>query len=52
MKFDRKQDLNVLYLVCVFRADQYKKMAALADPSKRLHIVLRCTICGLLLNTL
>ena len=26
-KFDRKQDLNVLYQVCVFRADQKSKMA-------------------------
>ena len=30
-KLDRKQDLNVLYQVCVFRADQKKKMAALAS---------------------
>ena len=30
-KLDRKQDLNVLYQVCVFRADQKTKMAALAD---------------------
>ena len=29
-KFDRKQDLNVLYQVCVFRADWKNKMAALA----------------------
>ena len=43
---DRKQDLNVLYQVCVFWADQKTKMAALADSSKRWHIVLRCTICG------
>ena len=46
MKLDRKQDLNFLYQVCVFRADQKTKMAALADSSKRWHIVLRCTICG------
>ena len=45
-KLDRKQDLNVLYQVCVFQADQKTKMAALADSSKRWHIVLRCTICG------
>ena len=82
-KLDRKQDLNVLYQVCVFRADQKNKMAALAsdwlrlfllllwmskistplpslcfsgrwvnknsalaDLSKRWHIVLRFTICG------
>ena len=46
MKLDKKQDLNVLYQVCVFRADQKTNMAALADSSKRWHIVLRCTICG------
>ena len=45
-KLDRKQDLNVLYQVCVFRVDQYTKIAALVVVSKRLHIVLRCTICG------
>ena len=31
MKLDRKQDLNVLYQVCVFRADRKIKMAALAS---------------------
>ena len=30
-KFDRKQDLKVLYQVCVFRADRKNKMAALAS---------------------
>ena len=30
-KLDRKEDLNVLYQVCVFRADQKNKMAALAS---------------------
>ena len=30
-KFDRKQDLNVLYQVCVFLADRKNKMAALAS---------------------
>ena len=45
-KLDRKQDLNVLYQVCVFRANWKNKMAALANPPKRWHIVLRCTICG------
>ena len=30
-KFDRKQELNVLYQVCVFRTDQNNKMAALAS---------------------
>ena len=29
-KLDREQDLNVLYQVCVFRADRKNKMAALA----------------------
>ena len=45
-KLDRKQDLNVFYQVCVYRADQSTKMFALADSSKRWQIVLRCTICG------
>ena len=30
-KLDRKQDLNVLYRVCVFRTDRKNKMAALAS---------------------
>ena len=30
-KLDRKQDLNVLYEVCVFQADRKNKMAALAS---------------------
>ena len=30
-KLDRKQDLNVLYQVCVFRANQKDEMAALAS---------------------
>ena len=45
-KLDLKQDLNILYQVCVFQANHKNKMAALADTSKRCHIVLRCTICG------
>ena len=45
-KLDRKKDLNVLYQVCDFRADQLAKMSALADSLKRWHIVLRCTVCG------
>ena len=45
-KLDRKHDLNVFYNVCVFQADRKNKMAVLANPSKRWHIVLRCTICG------
>ena len=45
-KLDRKQDLNVLYQVCVFRADWKNKMPPWPNPSKRWHIVLRCTICG------
>ena len=31
MKLYRKQDLNVLYQVCVFWADRKNKMAALAS---------------------
>ena len=31
MKLDRKQDFNVLYQDCVFRADRKNKMAALAS---------------------
>ena len=45
-KLDRKQDLNVLYLVCVFRADQKNKMAALAsDWLRHFRFLLwnRCT---------
>ena len=34
-KLDRKEDLNVLYQVCVFRADQKNKMAALASDLLR-----------------
>ena len=34
-KLDRKQDLNVLYLVCVFQADRKIKMAALASDLMR-----------------
>ena len=30
-KLDRKQDLNALYQVCIFRADRKNKMAALAS---------------------
>ena len=30
-KLDRKQDLNILYQVCVFRADRKNKMAAPAS---------------------
>ena len=41
MKLDRKQDLDVSYQVCVFRADQKTKMW-----QQMWHIVLRCTICG------
>ena len=35
-KLDRKQDINVLYQVCVFRADRKNKMAALASDWLRL----------------
>ena len=31
MKLDRKRDLNILYQVCIFRANRKNKMAALAD---------------------
>ena len=34
-KLDRKQDRNVLYQVCVFRADQRNKMATLASDLLR-----------------
>ena len=34
-KLDRKQDLNVLYQVCVFLADRKNKMAALASNRLR-----------------
>ena len=34
-KLDRKQDLNALYQVCVFRADHKNKMAALASDWPR-----------------
>ena len=34
-KLDRKQDLNVLYQVCVFRADRKNNMAALATDWMR-----------------
>ena len=40
-KLDRKQDLNVLYQVCVFRADRKNKMAALAsDWLRRFRLLL------------
>ena len=35
MKLDRKQDLNVIYHVCIMQADQETKMAALANSSKK-----------------
>ena len=31
LRVDRKQDVNVLYQVCVFEADRKNKMAALAS---------------------
>ena len=45
-KLDRnlKQDLTVFYKICVCSADEKTKMATLADLSKGVHIVLRCTI--------
>ena len=39
-KLDRKQDLNVLYQVCVFWAEKWIKIATLANPSKK---VAHCT---------
>ena len=40
-KLDRKQDLNVFYQVCVFRADRKNKMAALASDWLRHFRLLR-----------
>ena len=41
-KLDRKQDLNVFYKVCVFRADRKNKMAALAsDWLRHFRLLLR-----------
>ena len=40
MKLDRKQDLNALYQVCVFRADRKNKMAALASDWLRHFLLL------------
>ena len=40
-KLDRKQHLNVLYQVCVFRADRKNKMAALASDWLRHFLLLR-----------
>ena len=34
-KLDRKQDLKVLYKVCVFRAEKWIKIATLSNPSKK-----------------
>ena len=39
-KLDRKQDLNALYQVCVFRADRKNKMAALASDWLRHFLLL------------
>ena len=41
-KLDRVQDLNALYQVCVFRADQKNKMAALASDWLRHFRLLLC----------
>ena len=45
-KLVRKQDLDVLYKFVFFGPISKKEITAQADPSKRLYIVLRCTICG------
>ena len=37
-KLDRKQDLNVLYQVCVCRAEKWIKIATLANPSKKVAL--------------
>ena len=34
-KLDSKQDLNVLYQVCVFQAEKWIKIVTLANPSKK-----------------
>ena len=44
-KLDRKQDLNTLYQVCVFRADRKNKMAAPASDWLR-HFRLFCRNCS------
>ena len=41
-KLDRKQDLNALYQVCVFRVDRKNKMAALASDWLRHFRLLLC----------
>ena len=41
-KLDRKQELNILYQVCVFRADQKNKMAAIASDWLRHFQLLLC----------
>ena len=41
-KLDRKQDLNVLYQVCVFRADRKNKMATLVSDWLRHFWLLLC----------
>ena len=43
-KLDRKQNLNVLYQVCVFRADRKNKMAALATDWLRHFQILLCNL--------
>ena len=44
--FDRKQDLNVLYQVCIFKGRSVNKNGRPGRFLKRWHIVLRCMICG------
>ena len=41
-KLDRKQELNILYQVCVFRAERKNKMAALASDWLRHFRLLLC----------
>ena len=45
-KLDMKQDFNVFYKICVFRADWKTKITALAICQHRLHTYFRCTMCG------
>ena len=45
-KLDGKQDLNVLYQVCVFGLIRKPGWLPLPICQQMLHIVLRCTVCG------
>ena len=45
-KLDRKQDLNIIYLVCVFQAKKCIKIATLANPSKKVAHCNQVTLWG------